>query len=88
MRSADFLKSSLIVLDLRISLGHIKNYFRHSFISFLKLTSLSYTNKSKTLLIIIVLIYKDYLSYLEPFRHSVTGDALLATIKMDFHHLA
>lgn len=85
MRSADFLTSSLIILDVRISLGHIIGSFGHSWPAFL--VNFFIVHEWIENAVDCRKSCQDYLSHLEPFRHSVTGDALFAAIKMDSHHL-
>src|ERR1700747_2482881 len=91
MSSADFLVSSLITLDTRISLGHTSGCFLHSLpafpvqpesnVGFLPLCTHCRVENTvdcrKT-------ICKDYRLHIEPFRHSVTGDALLSATKGGF----
>ncbi len=91
MNSADFLVTTLITLVTRISLGHTLGCFLHSLPAFLGFLLLcthcrieNTVDRRKT-------ICKDYRLLIEPFRHFVTEDVLLAAthfkMGMDLHHL-
>lgn len=88
MNSADFLVSTLITLDTRISLGHTLGCFRHS-LPAVKVSSLMYTivrSKHRFL-------SKDYPLLIGSFRLSLTGEVLSAAIyvyknvELDLHQL-
>jgi hypothetical protein len=79
MNSADFLMPTLITLDIRISLGHALGYFLHSLPAFYDFFPYVHDCKVET-----PFLCKDYRLHIEPFRHFVTEDVLLAATKVGF----
>lgn len=82
MNSADFLVSTLITLDTRISLGHTLGCLLHSLPAFLWFSSPMYTCRIKNTVDCRKTICKDYRLLIGSFGLSVTGEVLAAAIRL------
>lgn len=92
MESADFLMSTLITLNMRISLGHTLGYLLHSLPAFLMILFLCVHDcRVENTVDCRKTICKDYRLHIGSFRLSVTGEVLAAAthskMRVDLHHL-